>query len=134
MQVSIDDLVVDGDQIEYHWTFTGTNRGPGGIGNAVRVKGFELWTLDEDGRIAASLGSDDAEEDAPPRNSFMRQVARCSPIGSPWILLPVAAKNALRSAGATRAGLTDASRGSWFSQRHGASPDDTTSYATTPMR
>ena len=62
MQVYFDDLVVDGDRIEYHWTFTGTNTGPGGTGNAVRVNGFESWTLDEDGLIAASVGSYDAEE------------------------------------------------------------------------
>jgi uncharacterized protein (TIGR02246 family) len=62
MQVYFRDLVVDGDRIEYHWTFTGTNTGPGGTGNAVRVDGFESWTIDEDGLIAASLGSYDAEE------------------------------------------------------------------------
>jgi predicted ester cyclase len=37
MQVYFDDLVVDGDRIEFHWTFTGTNTGPGGTGNAVRM-------------------------------------------------------------------------------------------------
>ena len=62
MQVYFDDLVMNGDRIEYHWTFTGTNSGPGGTGNAVRVRGFESWTIDEDGLIAASLGSYDAEE------------------------------------------------------------------------
>jgi len=62
MQVFFRDLVVDGDRIEYRWTFTGTNTGPGGTGNAVRVDGFESWTIDEDGLIAASLGSYDAEE------------------------------------------------------------------------
>src|ERR1700674_1099130 len=41
MQVLFDDLVVEGDRIEYHWTFTGTNTGPGGTGKAVRVSGFE---------------------------------------------------------------------------------------------
>ena len=41
MQVYMDDLVVDGDRIEYHWTFTGTNTGPGGTGNAVLVAGYE---------------------------------------------------------------------------------------------
>lgn len=60
MQVYFDDLVVDRDRIEYHWTFTGTNSGPGGTGNAVRMKGFESWTIDEDGLIAASIGSYDA--------------------------------------------------------------------------
>ena len=52
-------LVVDEDRIEYHWTFTGTNTGPGGTGNAVRVDGFEAWTIDEDGLIATSIGSYD---------------------------------------------------------------------------
>jgi uncharacterized protein (TIGR02246 family) len=62
MQVYFDDLIADGDRIEYHWTFTGTNTGPGGTGNAVRMQGYESWTIDEDGLIAASRGSYDADE------------------------------------------------------------------------
>ena len=62
MQVFFRDLVVDEDRIEYHWTFTGTNTGPGGTGNTVRVDGFESWSIDEDGLIVASIGSYDAEE------------------------------------------------------------------------
>jgi uncharacterized protein (TIGR02246 family) len=62
MQIFFDELVVDGDRIEFHWTFTGTNTGPGGTGKAVRVHGYESWTIDEDGLIAASLGTYDAEE------------------------------------------------------------------------
>jgi uncharacterized protein (TIGR02246 family) len=62
MQVYMTDLVVDGDRIEYHWTFMGTNTGPGGTGNAVRVDGYEEWTIDDDGLIAASLGHYDAAE------------------------------------------------------------------------
>ena len=62
MQVYFDDLVVDEDRIEYHWTFTGTNTGPGGTGNAVRVRGYEAWTISDDGLIAASQGRYDAEE------------------------------------------------------------------------
>jgi uncharacterized protein (TIGR02246 family) len=62
MQVFFDDLVVDGDRIEFHWTFTGTNTGPGGTGNAVRMRGHESWTIDRDGLIAASLGSYDSKE------------------------------------------------------------------------
>jgi len=62
MQVFMDDLVVDGDRVEFHWTFTGTNTGPGGTGKAVRVSGFEEWTIDDDGLIAASLGHYDAAE------------------------------------------------------------------------
>jgi hypothetical protein len=44
MQVYFGDLVVDGDRIEYHWTFTGTDTGPGGTGNGVRVKGIRVWS------------------------------------------------------------------------------------------
>lgn len=62
MQVYFDDLVVDGPRVEYHWTFTGTNTGPGGTGNAVRVSGHEAWTIDDDGLIAVSSGSYDAAE------------------------------------------------------------------------
>jgi nuclear transport factor 2 (NTF2) superfamily protein len=62
MQVYLDDLIVDGDRIEYHWTFTGTNTGPGGTGRAVRVVGYEEWTIDADGLIAASSGHYDAAE------------------------------------------------------------------------
>ena len=62
MQVFMDDLVVDGVRIEYRWTFTGTNTGPGGSGNAVRVTGYEEWTIDGDGLIAASAGHYDQVE------------------------------------------------------------------------
>jgi uncharacterized protein (TIGR02246 family) len=62
MQVYLDDLVFDGDRIEYHWTFTGTNTGPGGTGNAVRVVGYEEWAIGDDGLIAASSGHYDSAE------------------------------------------------------------------------
>ncbi len=62
MQVFMDDLVVADGRIEFHWTFTGTNTGPGGTGRAVRVSGFEEWTIDDDGLIAASRGHYDQEE------------------------------------------------------------------------
>ncbi len=62
MQVYMDDLIVNGDQVEFHWTFTGTNTGPGGTGHAVRVSGYEEWVIDDDGLIAASSGHYDAAE------------------------------------------------------------------------
>ena len=68
MQVYLRELVVEEDRTEFHWTFTGTNTGPGGTGTAMRMDGFESWTLDEDGLIAASIGTFDAEE-------YARQVA-----------------------------------------------------------
>lgn len=62
MQVFMDGLVTEGERIEYHWTFTGTNTGPGGTGNAVRVSGFEEWVIDDVGLIAASRGQYDQAE------------------------------------------------------------------------
>jgi hypothetical protein len=63
------DLVVKMDTLEiqeghavYRWTLTGTNTGPGGTGKAVRISGYEEWTLGADGLIAASLGHFDAAE------------------------------------------------------------------------
>jgi uncharacterized protein (TIGR02246 family) len=62
MQVLMDELVVGDDGSEYHWTLVGTNTGPGGTGNPVRISGFEEWTIGDDGLIAASLGHYDQAE------------------------------------------------------------------------
>ena len=63
------DLVIHMDSVEshgsgfvYRWTLTGTNSGPGGTGNHVRISGYEEWTMGADGLISRSLGHyDDAE-------------------------------------------------------------------------
>lgn len=62
MVVAMDSLRVDGRSARYSWTLTGTNTGPGGTGNAVRVSGYEEWTLDASNQIQRSLGHFDAEE------------------------------------------------------------------------
>lgn len=62
MQVLMDDLVVHEDGIEYHWTLVGTNIGPGGTGNRVRISGFEEWTIGDDGLVAESQGHYDEAE------------------------------------------------------------------------
>ena len=62
IQVLMDDLLVQDSGIEFHWTFTGTNTGPGGTGNRVRVSGLEEWTIDADGLIAESQGHYDQAE------------------------------------------------------------------------
>ena len=63
LRVVMDDLVVrDADQATYHWTLTGTNTGPGGTGNGVRISGFEEWEIGADRLIARSLGHFDAAE------------------------------------------------------------------------
>jgi predicted ester cyclase len=60
--VRMDKVTVQGAQITYHWTLTGTNTGPGGTGNRVCVSGFERWRFGSDGLIAESQGQFDATE------------------------------------------------------------------------
>ena len=62
MQVLMDDLVVDGDNAQYHWTLVGTNTGPGGTGRRIKINGFEEWTIRDDGLIDSSLGHYDQAE------------------------------------------------------------------------
>lgn len=50
------------DRVNYHWTFKGTNTGPGGTGNAVDFSGYESWILSESGLIVESLGRFDAAD------------------------------------------------------------------------
>ena len=69
LQVLMDELRVHDESVEYHWTLIGTTTGPGGTGNAVRITGFEEWTIGDDGLIAKSLGHYDQAE-------YDRQVAR----------------------------------------------------------
>ena len=60
--VTFDKLEKTSDAVEFHWTFTGTNTGPGGTGNKVRISGYELWKIDNDGLIAESKGHFDAAD------------------------------------------------------------------------
>ena len=39
IQVCMDDVVLNDETVEYHWTFTGTNTGPGGTGQAAAHPG-----------------------------------------------------------------------------------------------
>ena len=60
--VLMDDLLPSAAGVEYHWTLTGTNTGPGGTGCKVRISGLEKWQIGNDGLIAASQGYfDDGE-------------------------------------------------------------------------
>lgn len=62
MVVRLDRLESEAGSVVFHWHWTGTNTGPGGTGNAVDIRGYEEWTLTEDGQIRQSLGHyDDAE-------------------------------------------------------------------------
>ena len=62
LQVLMDDVRQTGETAEYHWTLVGTNTGPGGTGQRVRISGFEEWTIGDDCLIAASLGHFDEAE------------------------------------------------------------------------
>src|SRR4030095_12940777 len=65
MEVTMDDLVRKSHEpygTEFHWTLTGTNTGPASTGKHVRISGYELWQLDEDGLIRDSKGHFDAAE------------------------------------------------------------------------
>lgn len=69
MVVTMDGLDIEGGgRAVYRWTLTGTNTGPGGTGNAVRVSGYEEWTIGANGLIADSKGHFDAAD-------YERQVA-----------------------------------------------------------
>jgi nuclear transport factor 2 (NTF2) superfamily protein len=56
MVVTFDKLEPRGDATAFHWTLIGTNTGPGGSGNEVRISGDELWQFDENGLVRDSQG------------------------------------------------------------------------------
>jgi len=62
IQVFMDNIVFNDETVEYHWTFTGTNAGPGGTGNQVRISGFEEWTFGDDGLVVQSRGHYDQDD------------------------------------------------------------------------
>jgi len=47
---------------KHHWTLTGTNTGPLGTGNTVRISGYEEWRMGDNGLIAESKGHFDEAE------------------------------------------------------------------------
>ena len=59
LRVLLDGIQLEEDHAVYSWTLTGTNAGPDGTGQSVRISGFELWQFDADGLIAESRGSFD---------------------------------------------------------------------------
>ena len=62
LKVYMDDLVETQGRVTYKWTLDGTNAGPGGTGKRVRISGFEIWRIGDDGLVAESLGNYDAAE------------------------------------------------------------------------
>jgi steroid delta-isomerase-like uncharacterized protein len=74
MVVRMDSVLPSGSGAVFHWTWTGTNSGPGGTGKAVRISGYEEWTFAADGLISQSLGHFDQAE-------YQRQVAADTALG-----------------------------------------------------
>ena len=56
MVVTMDKVVHDDEGMKFHWTLTGTNIGPSSTGKRVRISGYELWKIDDDGLIRESKG------------------------------------------------------------------------------
>jgi uncharacterized protein (TIGR02246 family) len=73
MVVTMDEVSIVGDGAVYRWTLTGTNTGPGGSGNAIRIRGHEEWTLDSDGLIEVSQGHFDESD-------YQRQLSTGDPL------------------------------------------------------
>ncbi len=62
MIVTFDKLERRRDRTAFHWTLIGTNTGPDGTGKRVRISGYELWKIDNDGLIRESKGNFDSVE------------------------------------------------------------------------
>jgi uncharacterized protein (TIGR02246 family) len=80
MVVTMDSVIREGGHVVYRWSLTGTNTGPGGTGKAVRISGYEEWTMGDDGLIAESQGHFDEAEYRRQLNEGVevaRSVAEC---------------------------------------------------------
>ncbi len=62
LAVEMDELSLFEGDIDFHWTQTGRNSGPGGTGKLVKFSGYEGWTLAPDGLIATSERYYDEDE------------------------------------------------------------------------
>jgi predicted ester cyclase len=60
LELTMDDLLDQGETVIYKWTFSGANTGPGGTGKRVRFSGFEEWRIGGDGLVAESQGHFDS--------------------------------------------------------------------------
>ncbi len=58
----MDDLRSGGNQAIFLWTLEGTNSGPGGTGNFVRIAGWQNWRLSNDLLIVEADGGFDAAD------------------------------------------------------------------------
>ncbi len=56
MRVTLDSVRQQDGHPVFHWTWTGTNAGPDGTGKAVRLHGYERWTIGAGGLLTESPG------------------------------------------------------------------------------
>ena len=56
MVVRLERVEVENGLVVFRWIWTGTNSGPGGTDRYVRIRGFEEWTMGDDGYILDSKG------------------------------------------------------------------------------
>jgi SnoaL-like polyketide cyclase len=68
LRILMDRVIQQGGRTEYYWTLVGTNTGPSGTENSVRISGFESWQFGSDGLINESQGHFDSAD-------YNRQVA-----------------------------------------------------------
>jgi uncharacterized protein (TIGR02246 family) len=62
LEITMDDILFEGQKVIYKWTLSGTNTGPGGTGHRVRISGFEEWELGIDGLVVNSQGHFDSAD------------------------------------------------------------------------
>ena len=60
--IRMDEVKESGTDVTYHWTLTGTHKGPGGTGRFVRISGFEQWSFSAKNLVADSKGHFDAAD------------------------------------------------------------------------
>lgn len=69
LKMELRNLETGPNRAVYHWELSGTNTGPEGTGNPVRISGRDEWSLSADNHIAKAIGSYD-------ENDLQRQLER----------------------------------------------------------
>ncbi len=62
LHLTQDVVRIGGNKVIYLWTLEGSNSGPGGTGNRVKISGWQNWRLNDDLLITEADGGYDALE------------------------------------------------------------------------
>jgi hypothetical protein len=114
------DLIVDSDRIEYHWTFTGTNTGPGGTGDLLHEAGLTVAVEDDN---LHPLAVDAAQLRHVATRIVVDVVLRAERLESSRIGCACGADLAIRTCTAPGPSVTDTNRADHASRRRVASPE-----------